>query len=933
MKNNKVLIIGASGHAKVIIDIIEKEGKYEIFGLIDSFKKKGEKIFNYTILGTEKDLINIIKTNAIFGSIIAIGDNWARKKMIKKLSAMSINLKFITAIHPNAIIGKNVVINYGTAIMPGTIINSNAIIGKHCIINTKSSIGHDTIIKDFCSIAPGVTIAGAVSINTCSAVSLGANIIESIKIGKHSVIGAGSLVNKNIGDYKLAYGVPVKEISDRKKNDKYLDMKNTHKSLNYSLEFHNVSNQQDEERYNSVLQEFSNSNIFYSLQYCNYCDDSDLSYFVLRKNGEIKVLMPICFHKINLPTLDNIPLYDVSSPYGYSGPLFNNTSDQDIKTFWSKVDKWYKKNNIVTEFIRFNLENNHLHYSGHLIPSLSNIKGVISDFATLWVNLKQKVRNNYRKAEKNLLTFEINTGLISQEIIDDFYHIYIKTMERNAATKNFFYPKSYFENLIKYNENKVLIAIVNKGNTPISVEFIINNEDILYSYLGGTLSEYFETRPNDFLKIEVIKWAIKNNKSYYVLGGGRKDFDGLYQYKKAYFPKDNDVIFYTGRKIINEKIYYDLLKNIEVEYTDTNSLLLNSNKYFPIYNEVKNSNDKINELRIITSKVEWQEVLKHVDNYDFYHTYDYHNLSKTKDEKAILIKYTEGNILIALPLIIRKIGDSKYFDGTSVYGYAGPLQINVNNAFNNRNFVQALEQFFKEENIISIFSRLNPYIDNQHLILEKFGEIEDLGNVVNIDITKDIDFQRTQYSKSTKSRVNKARKQCYIKQVNTENEINEFIDIYYENMKRLNAKDSYFFDRKYFLDFYNSKDFKTTILMVFDNETNKAIAAAMFVITNDIIQFHLSGTKNDSLNIAPARLFIDEMRLIGTKEGCKFYNLGGGLGSETDSLFDFKASFSNDYKSFKVWKYIVNKEIYNKLAIEQELTDDVDFFPLYRYQK
>ena len=708
-------------------------------------------------------------------------------------------------------------------------------------------------------------------------------------------------------------------------------MENTEKPSAYSLEMHSISDQLDEAKYNSALEEFTKFNIFYSLQYFNYSTDRELSYFILKKNDEAKILMPISFNKISTPTFNDISYFDATSPYGYSGPLFNNAVDNDIIIFWKKIDKWYKENNVITEFIRFNLEDNHSHYSGHLIPSLRNIKGKISDFDILWNNFKQKVRNNYRRAEKSMLTCEIYSGIISDEIIDSFYSIFIKTMERNTATKNYFYPKKYFKNLVKHNQNKILLAIVYKEKIPISGEFIIINDDILYSYLGGTLSEYFETRPNDFLKIQVIKWAVENNKKNYVLGGGRKDFDGLYQYKKSFFPKDDDVIFYTGRKIINEEIYYNLLKDIEVEYTDANSLILNSNKYFPVYKEI--NNDVKHEISTITSKSEWKNILKEVDNYDFYHTYDYHKLSKEKDDKPILIKYSEGNKLILLPLLVREINNSRYFDATSVYGYAGPLQKNINNTFNNGNFIKVLQQFFKEEKIISVFSRLNPYINNQSILLDKIGQIEDLGQVVNIDITKDIALQRTQYSKSTKSRVNKARKQCYVKEVHTENEINEFIDIYFENMERLNAKDSYFFDRNYFFDFYNSTDFKTIILTVFDSETDRAIAASMFVITNGIIQFHLSGTRNEFLNIAPARLFIDEMRLIGTKEGYNYFNLGGGLGGDSDTLFDFKASFSNDIKPFKVWKFIVNKEIYNKLVTEKEFIDDVDFFPLYRYQK
>lgn len=927
---NKILIIGASGHAKVIIDIVEKQNQYEIFGLIDSYKEKGNKVDGYEILGTEKELPEIIKKNNIYGGIIAIGDNWTRKSFFKEISSSNENFKFINAIHPSAIISDSTSISSGVTIMAGVIINSNATIGKQCIINTKSSVGHDAVIKDFSSIAPGVTIGGEVTINKCSAISLGSNIIECITIGKHTVIGAGSLVNKNIGDSKLAYGVPAKEIKNRKKDDKYLGMVNTKESLNYSLEIHYIKNDEDIITYNKTLEEFNDFSAFYTLQYCNYRDDNQLNYFVLRKDNEVKALMPIYLNNLNIQNSDNTQYYDVSSPYGYSGPLYNNADKNDIKVFWKKVDDWYKKNNVVTEFIRFNLDNNHLHYSGYLIPSLSNIKGKINDFEIVWNNFKQKVRNNYRKAEKNGLNSKIYLENITPEIIDSFYDIYIKTMQRNSAAKNYFYPKEYFKNLAVNNKNKVLIAIVYKENIAISAELIIINKDTLYSYLGGTLSEYFELRPNDFLKIEVMKWAIKNSKQYYILGGGRKDFDGLYKYKKSFFPKDEDVIFYTGRKIINQKIYNNLIKEINVDYTDVNKLVSNSDTYFPIYKQIKN-NAISKSLSCITTKKEWDSTLKEVENHDFYHTYDYHNLSKEKEETAILVKYSEGYTLIALPLIIRRIDDSEYFDATSVYGYSGPLQKNVDESFDNNKFSKALAEFLNDKKIVSVFSRLNPFIKNQSPILKGIGETVKLGNIVNIDLTKPIDEQRTIFSKTTKRYLNKGRKTLEVICSAKNSNIKEFIKLYYENMDRVNAKNNYYFSEEYFNKFINSKDFKTDVLFAIDKENNTIISAAMMVKTNNIIQYHISGTKTNALYLSPIRLLIDEMRIRGTQENYTYFNLGGGLGNEEDELFRFKSSFSKDFKSFKIWKHIVNIDVYNKLVSEKNIKEEVDFFPLYRY--
>ena len=702
----------------------------------------------------------------------------------------------------------------------------------------------------------------------------------------------------------------------------------------YNLELKTNQNAIDIEKYNSVLMKFEKSSVFHSLQYCHYSKENQLSYFLLTKNDTPAVLLPIYLNKIVSEALDSRETYyDAISPYGYSGPLINkNINEEDINVFWAEVDKWYEKNNVVTEFIRFSLENNHTSYSGHLIPTLNNVKGNLSDFETIWNNFKQKVRNNYRKAEKASLSFKIFEKDEITAQIQDFYDIYIKTMVRNNADKNYFYPKDYFVNLIENNRDHIVIAFVYKDNAPVSTELIISNDNQLYSYLGGTLHDYFNYRPNDFLKIEVIKWALEKKKTHYVLGGGRANNDGLHQYKKAFFPKDENVIFYTGRKVINETIFNKLIKDIKIEYTNVETLIQDSKNFFPIY---KNRDKKITPLfSIISDEKEWKSAITKVDNYDFYHTYDYHTISKQENEKAILINYQEGDKQILLPLIIRKIPNTDFFDATSVYGYSGPIQKNIDEAFDNSHFIEHLNGYFKQEKIVSIFSRLNPFIKNQKVILKGLGEINTLGHVVNIDLTKNIDDQKNIFSKTTKRYLNKCRKLCDFKISNSPEDIDTFIDLYYENMDRVKADKKYYFSKQYFFDFINSADYKTDVLFALNRESKQIISAAMMVKTNNIIQYHISGTKNDYLNLSPIRLLIDEMRLRGTAENYSYFNLGGGLGNNEDELFRFKSSFSKDFKSFNVWKHIALPEIYNNLVKEKEMSNaETKFFPLYRFKE
>ena len=217
-----IVIIGSGGHAKVIIDIVEKAGLYHIVGLLNKSPKKNKKILGYDLLGKEEDLPKFVKTHAIKGIIIAVGDNFTREKVVEIAKEKCPEIVFFSAIHPNASIAPDVSIGQGTVIMAGVSINATSSIGEFCILNTNSSLDHDSQMADFSSLAPGVTVGGECQIGAYSAINIGATLVPRITIGKHSVIGAGSLVNKPVGSFKVVYGSPAKKIRERKEGEKYL---------------------------------------------------------------------------------------------------------------------------------------------------------------------------------------------------------------------------------------------------------------------------------------------------------------------------------------------------------------------------------------------------------------------------------------------------------------------------------------------------------------------------------------------------------------------------------------------------------------------------------------------------------------------------------------------------------------------------------------
>ncbi len=344
-------------------------------------------------------------------------------------------------------------------------------------------------------------------------------------------------------------------------------------------------------------------------------------------------------------------------------------------------------------------------------------------------------------------------------------------------------------------------------------------------------------------------------------------------------------------------------------------------------------------IEIITDREEWNGFMQLIGHFDFYFTYYYHLLSKKDGETPVLIAYRESGTLIAVPLLVRNIEGTSYKDATSVYGYAGPLcktDSEDPSAFDNARFKNELQRFLIDNKFVSVFSRLHPYIDYQANLLKDIGNISSPGSVVNIDLTLPLDIQRQKYNSRLKTYVNKARRVYEIVEGKEEEEIEEFIEMYYENMRRVNANDYYFFEKRYFYQLMISSFFKVELLLCSKVDTGEVIGGAMFIKTGNIVQYHLSGCKQEYLHLNPIKLLIDEMRLRATAENYTYFNLGGGLGVKEDSLFNFKATFSKDLKPAQFWKYIVNKEVYNDLVTqsknghEHEEHGETGFFPAYR---
>ncbi|MBU3714897.1 MAG: acetyltransferase [Ferruginibacter sp.] len=222
MQKIPVVIIGSSGHAKVVIDIVEKQGVYEIVALLGEEKNIGKTCMGYAVSGTEESINSVLLKYPNCKAFIAIGDNFIRQKIAQKIISINPTIEFATVVHPSAQIAKDVAIGKGVAIMANAVINSGSMISDGCIINTKASVDHDCFVGNYSAVLPGVTIGGNVQIGERSVLCIGSVVKQGVSIGNDTVVGAGALVLENIGDTLLVYGSPAKVVKTRTVGEKYL---------------------------------------------------------------------------------------------------------------------------------------------------------------------------------------------------------------------------------------------------------------------------------------------------------------------------------------------------------------------------------------------------------------------------------------------------------------------------------------------------------------------------------------------------------------------------------------------------------------------------------------------------------------------------------------------------------------------------------------
>ncbi len=208
----EVIGLGAGGHAKVVIEILQMRGEYEVIGLLDPQSSLWHTdILNVPVLGDDNLLSELYNNQGVryaFIGLGSVGDSRPRQRLYQK--ARDQKLEIVRAIHPQAWISPSAQVGYGPTIMAGAVINANVRFGDNVIVNTGAIVEHDCIIGDHVHIATGAHLAGSVYVEEGAHIGLGASVLQGVRIGRNAIVGAGAVVVDDVPDSVTVVGVPAR---------------------------------------------------------------------------------------------------------------------------------------------------------------------------------------------------------------------------------------------------------------------------------------------------------------------------------------------------------------------------------------------------------------------------------------------------------------------------------------------------------------------------------------------------------------------------------------------------------------------------------------------------------------------------------------------------------------------------------------------------
>lgn len=205
----RVIVIGAGGHARVVLDILARSDEYAVHGLLDA-GTQAASLDGVPVLGGD-DLLPSLHAQGVRHAIIGVGSTGrGRLRLTLYDKVRAAGFEFANAVHPSAIVASTVTLGSGVAVMAGAVLNAGVSVGNNAIINTGSIVEHDCAVGAHAQVSPGAVVCGGVTVGVNVHVGAGATLRQGVTIGDDAVIGAGAVVLDDVAAGATVFGVPAK---------------------------------------------------------------------------------------------------------------------------------------------------------------------------------------------------------------------------------------------------------------------------------------------------------------------------------------------------------------------------------------------------------------------------------------------------------------------------------------------------------------------------------------------------------------------------------------------------------------------------------------------------------------------------------------------------------------------------------------------------
>jgi len=335
----------------------------------------------------------------------------------------------------------------------------------------------------------------------------------------------------------------------------------------------------------------------------------------------------------------------------------------------------------------------------------------------------------------------------------------------------------------------------------------------------------------------------------------------------------------------------------------------------------------------------WKEFLTKAAH-DFYHLSEYTSFAaRHEGGQAVAFWAEEEGAGLLVPLLIRPLPEKldaqiDGCDALSPYGYPAPILYGSPDEITTGRLMQQFVDLGKERGLVSVFVRMHPLLPFPKEPLRQLGLLVQHGQTVCCDLNSSADEMLKQTCQNHKRNIRKLQRNGFTTVRNDWSFWYQFMDVYRDTMRRVGAKEFYLFSDNYFDDLRGTLEDKLDLWVVL-SPNGEFAAGGVFTVINGIIEYHLGGTAEHFLGVAPSKLMFSDVRNWGKEAGYRVLHLGGGLGGEADSLFQFKAGFSQNYADFCTCRMVLDQAKYDRLEkmwrkLSGQERQDQEAFPVYR---